>query len=253
MGINDNFDDLFKRAIGRYIIVLEGDDFWTYDYKLQREFEFLESHPEYIAVAHNTYVVDKNDKCINENYPECQDNEYKIKDFLKGILPGQTTTIMCRNYYFDKLFDINLAKSDYPRDRKRAFLLVFNGRVACMQHKWSAYRHIVSEGDSYSARMARREAAGIVDYHNPRLFFRSIYRYALKNPVNGKKVKIIEQTYFKRLIAYAEHNQDGVTMLSYLKKLRQAQYPLRSWIRFFPAAWRRLCRICRMKMGLYHS
>ena len=51
--------DLRLRCKGKYLICLEGDDFWTDENKIEKQIDFLESHPEYIAVSHNCVVVGK--------------------------------------------------------------------------------------------------------------------------------------------------------------------------------------------------
>lgn len=122
MGEN-NFNDLYSRSRGKYYIVLEGDDYWTYEYKLQKQFEFLESHPDYLAVAHNTEVVDENNMPLGWDYPECKHTEYTIYDFRKDLLPGQTTTILMRNYFANDLFDWHLEPSNFPGDRKKPLYL----------------------------------------------------------------------------------------------------------------------------------
>lgn len=44
-GANQNLACLLKEARGRYIALLEGDDFWTSPQKLRKQTEFLEQHP----------------------------------------------------------------------------------------------------------------------------------------------------------------------------------------------------------------
>ena len=40
-----NFMDLRYRARGKYLITLEGDDFWIDEKKIEKQIMFLESHP----------------------------------------------------------------------------------------------------------------------------------------------------------------------------------------------------------------
>lgn len=147
-----NSYDLKMRCKGKYIIGLEGDDYWTDQYKLKKQVEFLDNHPEYIAVAHNCIVVDKNSEPTDEKYPECKDNEYSIKHFASRILPGQYTTLLLRNIFLDDSIDKTLLqKKLVPGDQLQYFTLLCYGKIYCFQEKMSAYRHIIKGGSSFSA------------------------------------------------------------------------------------------------------
>ena len=55
-GIDPNVKYNFSRAKGKYIAMCEGDDYWTDPYKLQKQVDFLESHPDYVMCSHNVDI-----------------------------------------------------------------------------------------------------------------------------------------------------------------------------------------------------
>jgi len=57
LGMNRNFKETLLQARGRFIALLDSDDYWTTPDKLQRQMDFLRAHPECSICFHNTLVV----------------------------------------------------------------------------------------------------------------------------------------------------------------------------------------------------
>jgi len=57
VGAKKNFLRLIENSIGKYIAICEGDDFWIDKYKLQKQVDYMESHPECSLCFHGAKVV----------------------------------------------------------------------------------------------------------------------------------------------------------------------------------------------------
>jgi len=57
LGASRNQVLVLEACTGEYIALLEGDDFWTDPYKLQKQVDFLDEHLDYAISAHNVTIV----------------------------------------------------------------------------------------------------------------------------------------------------------------------------------------------------
>ncbi len=164
MGATKMLYTLLKKAKGEYIAQLEGDDFWNSEYKLQKQIDFLENHPEYSGVSSRCMVVDENDAPIEmKNKDEINtfwnfDEEiYTFDDFQKGCYPGHFNSMVYRNFYdyYKEIPRLIYKVNNIIADRTIAMLISLSGNMYRFNERLSSYRFVENK-DNYQSQTRKK-------------------------------------------------------------------------------------------------
>ena len=124
----------------KYIALCEGDDYWTDPNKIQKQIDFLESHPDYTMVCNRTKLYsEKQKKYIGENYCYNHNRTVKTKDVIyRSGLFISTCSIMYRKSLQNDCPDYcrKCAVGDYPLQ----IMAAMKGKVYYFNDIMSVYR-----------------------------------------------------------------------------------------------------------------
>ncbi|PKP08538.1 MAG: hypothetical protein CVU09_15215 [Bacteroidetes bacterium HGW-Bacteroidetes-4] len=82
LGLTPNSVATQNACKGKYIALLDGDDFWTDPKKLQKQIGFLEQYPEYAGCAHQSEIIRGSKEFHIKMFGETSDANYELKDTL---------------------------------------------------------------------------------------------------------------------------------------------------------------------------
>lgn len=174
---------------GKYVAMCECDDFWCSTEKLQKQIDFLESHPEIIGCTNNCNIIDDDDNIIGNSYSVyhfCKTHLFDIKRFECGLFPGQTAAIVYRKSAI--VFSSKDQENDYcsircQGDQKLALHLLLNGKIWYLEDIMSSHRVVFDKGNSWTARVANKDMALYMfcASRDLRHYAKKYYHYTLHN------------------------------------------------------------------------
>jgi glycosyltransferase involved in cell wall biosynthesis len=136
IGMMANMIETLNRCKGKYIALLEGDDYWTYKNKLQEQIDFLEKNNEASFCFHNASVIYENSSRKKEPFANIEERFYSGSEIIKNwIVPTASVVFRNRKINFPA-FAMQCAHGDIL-----LFLLLLEyGKAYALTTTWCVYR-----------------------------------------------------------------------------------------------------------------
>ena len=156
---------------GEYVAMLDGDDYWTHPDKLQRQVDFLDSHPEYAMCCHNarSFYEDGSQESYDFN-PLNQKETSTLDDLWVGNFVA-TCSAMFRRGLVRQLPDwfCTFRWGDWPL----YILCAEQGKIGYISEVMAAYR--IHPGGAWSGLREVEQLEQVIEFYariNAHLSFR---------------------------------------------------------------------------------
>lgn len=126
---------------GKYIAMCEGDDYWTDPYKIQKQVDFLESHPDYVMCSSRWDEYFENEKRLSPDIPGYVPKEgltYSLNDFIHGLWCFQPLTVVYRRSALDMT---RYGQCRPAKDSTLFYFLLTCGKGFCFNDSMAVYRY----------------------------------------------------------------------------------------------------------------
>lgn len=166
-GINIIDEFIVHYLEGKYVAICEGDDYWIDENKLQKQYDFLETHNDYSSCVHNTRLYNCNKNKFEGNISslnvsrEILLEEIVMNDFSK--IKIHTSSFFMRSEYYIKrpyFFYLTPGVGDYPQKIN----LTLNSRMMYFKENMSVYR--IFSGKSAWSTQNKTKSKIIQNYEN---------------------------------------------------------------------------------------
>lgn len=131
------FDVCFSSG-AKYVALLEGDDYWTDERKLQKQTDFLDQNPEYVLCFHDTKILKSNGEVVDDFLTNVPENHETLEDFARFGNYIHTPSVVFRNVIAEFPFEFKLA---IIGDFFLYMMLAEHGKLKYLRENMAVYRH----------------------------------------------------------------------------------------------------------------
>jgi glycosyltransferase involved in cell wall biosynthesis len=145
-GVLKNALGVFSSITGQYLAVVDGDDFWNFDGKLQQQVDFLDTNIDYAGCFHDTKIISDSNASSSlfygaNNYSDIykyRQNIYPADIIKRLILP--TSSLVLRTSFLSS-FDFSVLKDNYSIVWKLTCFAIYKSKFYYFNNVWSTYRN----------------------------------------------------------------------------------------------------------------
>lgn len=185
----------FQKAQGKYIAICEGDDYWTDPLKLQKQVDFLDSHPENSMCFHSVQLINEIE---NTTVPEvsAEDRNYNIDELLLSKMMHTVSFVFRREFLNTSKL---ISNAIFGVDGFLVLMMAEKGKIYGFSNNMAVYR-------THEAGISTQEANRLGVKHQKRfikqyIFFKKSFKSLPRTAINTKIVDycmIVASYYYKR-------------------------------------------------------
>ncbi len=142
--VRTNFMDIVENCRGKYIALLDGDDYWIDSLKLQKQVDLLEANPQFVACHHWQKLAIEKDGSFEEIEAPKEGHGYfpnntDVKTIFENKMRVKTRTVMFRNIFKTSEILLNFPEAPFT-DVPLSFVLGKYGYFGFIDEEMAVYR-----------------------------------------------------------------------------------------------------------------
>ncbi len=208
LGVATNFCKTFRASSGKYLAILDGDDFWTDPLKLQKQVSFMEANPDY-GLVHadvNHYYEDsgKTEPCVNKTKGVHVPDGDLFPELIKPEPLFIKTATVCFRKELASAFDLVRAeRENWPLIDMPLWMDITQQTKAHYFDEALATYRLLTESASRTQSPQKKLA-----YHQKLYAIKQLYFDKYK--VEGANRKTLDEAHYRGLIRIAFNLEDAV-------------------------------------------
>ena len=184
----ENFFHSVKDGFSKYTALVDGDDYWCDNLKLQKQVDFMEAHPDYSCCFHKVKVISENTQPDNI-FDILHEGDYSENQIMAKWLI-QTSSYLFRSEIASLIPE---DKKGFMYDDIILFLTAAeHGKCYCMNDVMSAYRR--ADGSWIGKQRGKKDV-----YERTKLHYKTIGVHFPGVSKNTLRVLNIKNSFFKSI------------------------------------------------------